>query len=327
MRPIRYLAAADESSALAALSERAAAPIAGGTGLIDLLKLHVQNPGLLVDINRLPWTSVEPRGKGVRIGALVPNTDLAHHPLVRSHYPVLSEALLAGASVQLRNMATVGGNLMQRTRCPYFRDTAVSQCNKRNPGSGCAALEGYHRTHAILGTSAGCIATHPSDMAVALVALDATVVLRSAAGERTVPVADFHLLPGDRPERETVLRRGELVAAIDLPATSFAARSHYLKVRDRASYAFALVSAAVALHIEEGTIRAARVALGGVGTRPWRSREAESALTGKPASEVTFKSAAQAALKAARPRRENAFKVELARRALVRALATTSGRA
>jgi xanthine dehydrogenase YagS FAD-binding subunit len=327
MRPIRYLAAADPKTALSALASKDAAPIAGGTGLVDLMKLHVQNPALLVDINRLPWAGVEPRAGGLRIGALALNTDVAHHPFVRSHYPVLAEALLAGASVQLRNMATVGGNLMQRTRCPYFRDTAVTACNKRQPGSGCAAMDGYHRTHAILGTSSHCIATHPSDMAVALVALEATVVLRSAKGERTVPLTEFHLLPGEHPERETVLWPGELVSAVDLPALPFAARSHYLKVRDRASYAFALVSAAVALDLEGGTVRAARVALGGVGTKPWRSREAEAALVGKTAGEVTFKAAAQAALAGAKPRTENAFKVELARRTLVRALATTAAQA
>jgi xanthine dehydrogenase YagS FAD-binding subunit len=327
MRPVRYVAPPNEKAVLAALADREAAPIAGGTGLVDLMKLHVQNPGLLVDLNRLPWTAVERRGDGLRIGALALNTDVAHHPQVRSRYPVLSEALLAGASVQLRNMATVGGNLVQRTRCPYFRDIAVAQCNKRTPGSGCAAIDGYHRTQAILGTSAHCIATHPSDMAVALAALDASIVLRSAKGERMVPITDFHLLPGDHPEQETVLRPGELVSAVDLPATLFAARSHYLKVRDRASYAFALVSAAVALDLQGGTIRAARIALGGVGTKPWRSREAEAALVGRPAGEVTFKAAAEAALSGATPRRDNLFKVELARRTLVRALATTAGRA
>jgi xanthine dehydrogenase YagS FAD-binding subunit len=327
MRPVRYLAPADEKSVLAALADREAAPIAGGTGLVDLMKLHVQNPGTLVDLNRLPWNGVQPHGGGLRIGALALNTDVAYHHQVRSRFPVLSEALLAGASMQLRNMATVGGNLMQRTRCPYFRDTAIAECNKRTPGSGCAAIDGRHRTQAILGTSVHCIATHPSDMAVALTALDANIVLRSAKGERTVPITDFHLLPGDHPERETVLRPGELVAAVDLPPTPFAARSHYLKVRDRASYAFALVSAAVALDIERGTVRAARVALGGVGTKPWRSREAEAALVGKPAGEVTFKAAAQAALTGAKPHPENAFKVELARRTLVRALATTAAQA
>ncbi len=326
MRHIEYMAAQDTKGALQSLAARPteAAPIGGGTNLVDLMKLHVQNPALLVDINGLPLSEIQEVDGGLRIGALVRNSDMANHPLVRERYPVLSEALLAGASPQLRNLATLGGNILQRTRCAYFRD--VSQpCNKREPGTGCGAMEGYHRMHAVLGTSERCIATNPSDMCVALAALDATVHLAGPRGERLVPFTDFHLMPDAHPERETVLQPGELITHVTLPASRFAARSRYVKVRDRAAYAFALTSAAVALELDGKTVRDARVALGGVGTRPWRSREAEQVLIGQPADEVRFKAAAAAALKGAKPRVHNAFKVELARRTLVRALALASG--
>ncbi|MDC0713832.1 xanthine dehydrogenase family protein subunit M [Stigmatella sp. ncwal1] len=326
MRPIDYTAAHDVKGALQTLAARPldSAPIGGGTNLVDLMKIHVQNPALLVDINGLPLAEIQEVEGGLRIGALVRNSDLANHPLVRERYPVLSEALLAGASPQLRNMATVGGNILQRTRCAYFRD--ISQpCNKREPGSGCGAMEGFNRMHAVLGTSAQCIAANPSDMSVALAALDATVHVSGPQGERTVAFGDFHLLPGSTPERETVLRPGELITHVSLPASRFAARSRYLKVRDRASYAFALASAAVAIELDGKTIKDARVALGGVGTKPWRSAEAEKALIGQPADEVHFKAAAAAALKGAKPRAHNAFKVELARRTLVRVLALAAG--
>jgi xanthine dehydrogenase YagS FAD-binding subunit len=326
MRPIDYTAAQDVKGALQKLGARPsdAVPIGGGTNLVDLMKLHVQNPALLVDINGLPLSEVQEADGGLRIGALVRNSDLANHPLVRERYPVLSEALLAGASPQLRNMATVGGNIMQRTRCAYFRD--ISQpCNKREPGSGCGALGGYNRMHAVLGVSDKCIAANPSDMNVALTALEATLHISGPKGERKVAFGDFHLLPGSHPEKETVLQPGELITHVTLPASRFAAHSHYLKVRDRASYAFALASAAVALELDGKTIKDARVALGGVGTKPWRSPEAEKALIGQPADEVRFKAAAAAALKGAKPQNDNAFKVELARRTLVRALSQAAG--
>jgi xanthine dehydrogenase YagS FAD-binding subunit len=262
---------------------------------------------------------IEESAAGLVVGALVKNSDLADHPAVRARYPVLSEALAAGASPQLRNMATVGGNLMQRTRCAYFRNCFPS-CNKRSPGSGCAALDGYNRSHAVLGVSGHCIATHPSDMSVALVALDAVVHTQSARGTRQIPIADFHLLPGAHPERETVLDKGELVTHVVLPRTGFSARSRYVKVRDRASYDFALASAAVALETEAGLVRQARVALGGGTTKPWRSIEAEKALLGRPADRASFERAAARALEGAAPRAHNAFKVALMKSTLVRAL-------
>jgi xanthine dehydrogenase YagS FAD-binding subunit len=290
------------------------------------MKLHVEVPARLVDVNALPLGQVEATATGLRIGALVRNSDLAFDTRVQERFPVLSEALLAGASPQLRNMATVGGNLMQRTRCSYFRD-ASQPCNKRLPGSGCGAIGGYTRMHAVLGTSDRCIASNPSDMAVALAALDARVVLASGAGTRSVPVTDFHRLPGMHPEQDTMLRPGELILAVEVPDKPFSARSRYLKVRDRASYAFALVSVAVALHLDGGRVREARIVLGGVGTKPWRCHEAEAALTGKPADEVRFKAAAAAALRGAKPQGDNGFKIELAKRALVRALHLVAGEA
>jgi xanthine dehydrogenase YagS FAD-binding subunit len=324
MHPFSYVRATDEADAAAAMSD-GAEYVAGGTTLVDLMRLDVMRPRALVDISALPLGKVEPNGDGVRIGALVRNSDLAYHPLVDG-YPALREALLSGASAQLRNMATVGGNVAQRTRCSYFRDASVAACNKRSPGSGCAALGGYTRMHAVLGGSPQCIATHPSDMCVALMALDAVVRARAPDGTvRTMPFADFHTLPGDHPEIENVLRHGELITHVDLPGSRFAARSHYLKVRDRASYAFALASAAVAIDLDGRTIRDARVAFGGVATKPWRSVEAEQELVGKAATLATYQRAAQAAMHGAVGQGDNAFKIELAQRTLVRALTDVGG--
>lgn len=298
--------------------------VAGGTTLLDLMKLHVETPGQVVDINHLPLAEVErqPDG-GLKIGALVRNADLAQHADVKRDYAVLSEALLAGASAQLRNMATTSGNLLQRTRCMYFRDEHMP-CNKREPGSGCPAIDGANRNLAILGTSEHCIATNPSDMNVALAALEARIVIQGTGGERTVPIADFYLLPGDTPQHETVMQPGDLITHVLLPPPTAGARSHYLKLRDRASYEFALASAAVVLGTEDGRITHARVALGGVGTRPWRSVEAEQALVGQRAEPAVFAAAASAALREAKPQSENAFKVELAKRCLSHALSTVA---
>jgi xanthine dehydrogenase YagS FAD-binding subunit len=299
--------------------------VAGGTTLIDLMKLDVETPSQVIDINRLDLARTERQPDGsLRIGAMVRNADLAHDPNVMRDYPVLSQALLSGATGQLRNMATTGGNLLQRTRCSYFRDLAYPECNKRTPGSGCAAIGGYNRTHAILGTTEHCIATHPSDMAVAMMALEARIHILGAQGERDVPIGEFYLLPGNTPHLENTLKPGDLITYVTLPAPINGARSHYLKLRDRASYEFALASAAVIIQAEGGHIRKARVALGGVGTRPWRSPEAEHALTGKPANEAAFRAAAEAALRSAKPQRDNAFKIELAKRCLVRALTTVT---
>ncbi|WGV24333.1 FAD binding domain-containing protein [Halotia branconii] len=322
MQPFSYKKAGQAENAVALVAPDAEASyLAGGTSLIDLMKLNVQTPTELVDINPLPLTKIEMQGNGVRIGAMASNSDVAYNAIIQERYPVLSEALLSGASPQLRNMATVGGNLLQRTRCYYFRDTAFP-CNKRVPGSGCPAIEGYNRIHAILGGSDRCIATHPSDMAVAMVALDAVVQIRGLKGERSVPLIDFHLVPGDTPEKETVLQHGELIVAVDLPASPFTKRSHYLKIRDRASYAFAMSSVAAALDIQNGIIRAARLAMGGVGTKPWRALEAEKALVNKPANQASFQAAANLAVAGAKPQKYNAFKVELTKRTIVRALAT-----
>ena len=320
MLPFSYSKAADEEAALRTCSA-GTKYVAGGTNLLDLMKLHIETPGHVIDITGLPLGDVTPLGEGVRIGALVRNSALAYHPLIVARYPMVSQALLAGASPQLRNMATVGGNIMQRTRCVYFRDTTYP-CNKRDPGSGCAALEGENRGHAILGGSDHCVAVMPSDLCVALAALDAVVQIKGSSGERTTPLVDFHLLPGDHPERETVLAPGELITAVDLPALPFATRSLYLKMRDRASYAFALVSVAAALDREDGTVKAARLALGGVGTKPWRAWEAEAALAGQPANEESYRAAAEVALRDARPLQHNGFKIEMAKRAIKRALLT-----
>jgi len=298
--------------------------LAGGTTLLDLMKLNVETPVRLVDINRLPFAKVEatPDG-GLRIGATVRNSDLAYHPTVRRDYLVLSEAILAGASAQLRNMATTAGNLLQRTRCMYFRDTAMP-CNKREPGTGCPAIGGSNRTLAVLGTSESCIATNPSDMNVALAALEATVHVQGTKGTRAVPIGEFHLLPGQTPERETVLEPGDLVTHVTLPPPVAGSKQLYLKLRDRASYEFALASAAVVLTLASGRVTRARVALGGVGTKPWRSPEAEAALVGQPAEAASFRRAAEAALRDARPQSENAFKIELAKRCLAHALHTAT---
>ena len=326
MIPFKYVRPADERAAREAMAADGARCLAGGTTLVDLMKLHVERPALLVDITAVPLTGIEELpGGGIRVGALVRNSDMAQHTLIQLRYPLLSQAILAGASAQVRNMATTGGNLLQRTRCYYFRDLSAA-CNKREPGSGCAAMDGYNRIHAVLGTSDHCIATHPSDMCVALVALGATVRLRSPRGERTVPIVDFHLLPGSRPDRESVVEPGELITAVDIPPLRFAERSTYLKVRDRASYAFALASAAVALDVRDGTIRDARVALGGVATKPWRAHEAERLLVGRKAEPATYTAAADAALAGAVPRAHNRFKIELAKRTLVRALARVGAR-
>jgi xanthine dehydrogenase YagS FAD-binding subunit len=324
MQTFRY---SKPSSIDQALSGAPAAKfLAGGTTLVDLMKLNVEQPQTLVDINLLPLSKIEhlPSG-GLRIGALVRNSDLAWNTDVKESYAVLSQAILSGASPQLRNMATVGGNLLQRTRCAYFREPASGTpggygCNKRTPGTGCAALQGLHRTHAVFGTSNQCIATHPSDMCVAMAALDAEIHVQGPKGKRTIPFADFHKLPGNTPHIENALEPGELVTYVDLPKPVEGARSVYLKLRDRASYEFALASAAVVVRIESGHILYARVALGGVGTKPWRSHEAEAELQGKPANAATFHKAAEAALAAAKPRTDNTFKVELARRCLVRTL-------
>lgn len=326
MEPFTYVKPLDEASAIRAATDAKTVFIAGGTTLVDLMRLEVLRPTALVDITALPYDKIEDTEKGVMLGALARNSDAAYHPGIAKNFPVLAEALLSGASAQLRNLATTGGNLFQRTRCPYFRDPGITQCNKRIPGSGCAALGGYTRSHAILGTSPHCIATNPSDMNVALAALDATVHIKGSTGARTVPFLDLHVLPGDKPFVEHVLAPGELVTGVELTASPLAARSHYLKVRDRASYAFALASAAVALDLQGGTIREARIALGGVATKPWRSREAEAVLANKTPSEATFRAAADAALAGAKTQRDNAFKIELAKRTLVRALVELAGR-
>ncbi len=326
MNDIGYERPASVADAIRLGAQPGAAFVAGGTNLIDLMKGHVAMPTLLVDVNRLPLADVVRRSDGgVRIGAMVRNSDLADHALVRDGYPLLSQALVSGASPQLRNMATVGGNLMQRTRCYYFYDPAFAACNKRVPGSGCAARAGRNRIHAVLGASNACVATNPSDMSVALAALRADVVVQGPAGERRLPIADFHRLPGDTPERDTNLVPGELIVAVDLPPSSFAARSHYLKVRDRASYAFALVSVAAALDIRDGVVRDAGLALGGVAHRPWRVAEAENALVGTPLGDASIRAATDRLLAGAAPLKENAFKVELARRSIARALKTAGG--
>jgi xanthine dehydrogenase YagS FAD-binding subunit len=325
MEPFTYVRKDDPAATVQQVGGDARAKfLGGGTNLIDLMKLYVETPIQLVDINHLPLDKIEATDAGVRIGAMVRNSDLAYHDMIRTRYPVLSEALLAGATAQIRNMATVGGNLLQRTRCPYFRDI-VWQCNKREPGSGCAALDGYNRSHAVLGTSDQCMATHPSDMCVALAALDAVVRTLGPGGERTIPFGEFHVSYGDDPAKETVLQQGELITAVELPARQVFRRSHYLKVRDRASFEFALASAAVALEISDGTITAARIALGGVATKPWRSAEAERALVGAKPGPATYAAAAQAALQQARAYKHNAFKIELAKRVIVRALTTVEG--
>lgn len=308
-----------------AIREFAAGPnaayIAGGTNLVDYMKMGSLSAGRLIDINGLPFTGISEHNGGVRIGALVSNTELANHPLIRSRYPVLSQATLAGASQQLRNMASVGGNVLQHTRCYYFYDRSFPECNKRVPGSGCGALKGENRIHAILGQSEACIAVHPSDMCVAFSALDAMVQVRGPKGSRAVPFAEFHRLPGNTPHIDTVLQPGELIASIDLPALPYARRSRYVKARDRHSYAFALVSVAAVINAEpDGTISEAHLALGGVAMKPWRARKAEAALRGKKAEAETVLAAANSELADAHGYKHNSFKIELARRCIKRAV-------
>jgi xanthine dehydrogenase YagS FAD-binding subunit len=294
--------------------------VAGGTNLIDLMKMEVERPTKIVDITRLPLKEIEPTPTGgLRIGALVRNTDLAYHPLVQECYPVLASAIMAGASQQLRNMASTGGNLLQRTRCSYFYDTAMP-CNKRKPGSGCPAVEGLNRMHAILGGSHACIATHPSDMCVALAILEAKIHVSSVGGNRVIAFADFHRLPGDTPQRDTILNPGEIVTAVELPQKGFSENYTYLKIRDRSSYAFALVSVAVGLELDGETIKEGRFALGGVAHKPWRDFQAEAALRGRPANASTFFAAANELLRDAKGYTHNTFKIELARRCIVRTL-------
>jgi len=321
MNDVDYRRPSSVAEAIRFGAEPGAAYVAGGTNLIDLMKGHVALPTRLVDVNRLPLAAVTMRPEGgIRIGAMVRNSDLANHPIVRERYPLLAQALVSGASPQLRNMASVGGNLLQRTRCHYFVDVGFDMCNKRKPGSGCAAREGSNRIHAILGASDHCIAVHPSDMCVALAALDAVVEARNGAGVRRIPMSEFHRLPGTAPERDTELRHDELITAVILPPSPFADHSHYLKVRDRASYEFALVSVAAGLEMDGKRVRDARIVLGGVAHRPWRASGAERALVGHALDDDTLAKAALAATEGARPYRDNAFKVTLAQRAVARAL-------
>ena len=321
MKPYHYEQARDIPGAVAALAEQPNAKyLAGGTNLVDLMKLEIMTPDVLVDVRRLTSDRIEEtEDGGVRIGAAVTNSDLAADRTIRSRYPVLSQALLSGASGQLRNLATTGGNLLQRTRCVYFYDT-TTPCNKREPGSGCSAIEGHNKDHAILGASEHCVATHPSDMAVAMTALEAFVNVHEPDGERRIPIEDLHRLPGDEPERDTTLEHGELITAVDLPPLDLAYNSKYRKVRERASYAFALVSVAAALDVEDGVVRDVRLALGGVAHKPWRATKAEEALRGEPAGEENFRAAAEIELEDARPLRENAFKVSLTRNVITRTL-------
>ena len=327
MRPFEYLRAGDADEAIAAVAgDPGGAFLAGGTTQVDLMREEVLRPTRLVDIGRLPLRGVAAGEDAVRIGALTTMADAAADPLLRKRLPLVAEALLAGASAQLRNMATIGGNLLQGSRCRYYRDR-VFACNRREPGSGCGAIAGHHRMHAVLGTSERCIATHGSDLAVALVALDAVVQLRGPAGPRRIALSDLYLRPGDTPQAETVLAHGELITEVEVPLPPAGTRSHYLKVRDRASYEFALASAAVALAVDDQRITYARVALGGLATVPWRSTAAEQVLRGAPPGPPTFRACAEAALAGAAPRRDNAFKVELGKRTLVRALETVAGAA
>lgn len=321
MRPYKYVRAQDVDGAVATLAEAPnAAFLAGGTNLVDLMKLEVMTPDMLVDVRRLTSDRVEGLDDGgLRIGAAVPNSVLAADHKIRSRYPALSQALLAGASGQLRNLATTGGNLLQHTRCVYWQDV-TTPCNKREPGSGCSAIEGHNKNHAILGASEHCVATHPSDMAVAMAALDAFINVQGPEGERRIPIEELHRLPGDEPQRDTTLQHGELITSVDLPPVEFFSNSKYRKVRERASYAFALVSVAAALDIEHGIVGDVRIALGGVAHKPWRATKAEEALRGEPASEANFRAAADIELEDAQPLRDNAFKVPLARNVITRTL-------
>lgn len=324
MNPLRYAKAGDAGEAIATVAnERNARYIAGGTNVIDLMKLHIEEPEVLVDITGLPMRSIAATaGGGVRLGALATMADVADSPLVSSGFPVVSQALLASASPQLRNMATIGGNVLQRTRCNYFRD-ASQPCNKRAPGKGCSAREGQNRFHSVIGTSEHCICSHPSDFATALVAVDALVHTRGTAGTRVIPIENLYVLPGDRPEIENVLRPGELIEAIELRPSAHARTSAYLKVRDRASYEFALVSVAAAVAVDGGVVREARVALGSVAPKPWRARDVEAALIGKPANDATFAAAGDVATRGMRGYGHNDFKIPMTRQAVRRALAIT----
>lgn len=326
MHPFEYSRPSDLKEALALKARtKESSFIAGGTTMVDLMKLDVLVPEALIDISRgLGLDKIEKKGNSVFVGALVSNSDLAFNKIIKEEFPVLSQAVLSGASAQLRNMASVGGNIMQKNRCPYYRDTAFA-CNKREPNSGCPAIEGFNRGHAILGGSEACVAVHASDMCVALLALDAILHLEGANGTRSIKMEYFHLLPGTSPHRETLLEPGELIAQVEIPISSFAKNSYYLKVRDRASYAFALCSAAVACEIERGKISSCRVALGGVASKPWRAHEAEKILQGKVPAKSVFKEAAASALSAAKPLKHNAFKIELCKRTIVRALEEVCG--
>ncbi|MCE4224265.1 xanthine dehydrogenase family protein subunit M [Methylobacterium sp. C25] len=320
MNRFDYVRADTVADAIKALgTDPSARFIAGGTNLVDLMKYNVEKPGRLVDITRLPLKSIEEHAGGLRIGALVSNADLAYDARIQARYPLLASAILAGASAQLRNAASTGGNLNQRTRCYYFYDEGTT-CNKREPGSGCPAIGGVNRIHAILGASGACIATNPSDMCVALAALEATVQVSGPEGDRAIAFADYHRLPGDDPAKDNTLKPGEIVVSVDLPATDYGPHHTYLKLRDRLSYAFALVSVAAALELDGQTIKTARLALGGVAHKPWRNQDAEALLQGKPATRESFKAAADLVLREARPQSENGFKIELARRAIVRGL-------
>jgi len=324
MNQFQYMRPSKQKAAIDALAKDPNAKIiAGGTNLIDLMKRGVMTPQKLIDINKLPLSKVDHEGNALRIGALALNGAVAEDKQVLAKQPLLAQALNAGASAQLRNMATVGGNMLQRTRCHYFYDTALP-CNKREPGTGCGALEGYNRMHAIFGFSDKCIAVHPSDMSVALVALDATVLVSGPKGDRRIPFAEFHRLPGDTPQQDTNLAQGELITAVEVPDAPFTKHVHYLKVRERASYAFALVSVAAALHIENNTIKDARLAMGGVAHKPWRLTEAEKTLIGKPATEESFQQAAEVAMRGAKAFKHNAFKLKLAPNSIVQALKTAA---
>jgi len=323
--PFAYARAASSEDAVRLGGQAGAAYLGGGTNLVDLMRETVARPSALVDVTGLSEAIVERDDGSLLIGAAARNTAVAEHRAVRAAYPMLARAILAGASAQIRNMATVGGNLLQRTRCTYFYDNQGSRCNKREPGQGCDAIGGFNRIHAILGASASCVATHPSDMCVALAALDAVVHLSSPAGERSLPLTELHRLPGDHPEVETALHPGELITAVELPALAFARNSTYRKVRDRASYAFALVSVAAALALEDGRVKDVRLALGGVAHKPWRAWRAEQALRGQPATGDAFRAAAEAELAAAQPLRDNGFKIELANRSIVAVLGELSG--
>jgi xanthine dehydrogenase YagS FAD-binding subunit len=323
MRPFTYKRASSIWEATSDIGQNSGF-IAGGTTLIDLMKLEVVTPSQVININRLPMRGIELTPDGLRIGALERMSAVAEHPAVTANYPVISQALLKSASAQLRNMASMGGNLLQRTRCGYFRDVSTP-CNKRQPGSGCPAIEGWNRTHAILGTSSSCVATHPSDLAVALVALDASILLQTANSDRLVKLDDFYLFPGETPDKENQIQPGELITEIRVPRLPWAQRSVYLKIRDRESYEFALTSVALALEVDANNVRDARVAVGGVGTKPWNLPKVRDALIDKPLNQQTFEIAAKLATEGAKPLRHNVYKVELVQRTIVRALMNLGG--